>query len=384
MAGLVPAIHALLTATKKDVDARDKPAHDVRTWVPVIAARRLTGHDTEPLSSKLCYHGAMKPLHLFCLAAILTPTPTHAFDLQGHRGTRGHRPENTLPAFKEALAIGVTTLELDVGLTADNVLVIHHDPTLNPDTTRDPEGRFLEAKGPALRSMRFDEVQKYDVGRLKPGTNYAGTFREQQAVDGTRIPALTELFALVRDAKADHVRFNIETKLTPQAPDETADPETFASALAAAIRAAGLTERATVQSFDWRTLAVLRRIAPEIARVCLTVESPRFDTIERGKPGPSPWTAGLDIDGHGGSVPRLVAAAGCATWSPAFRNLSPETLKEAKGLGLKVIPWTVNDKADMERLIDLSVDGLITDYPDRARAVLAAREKPLPPQVRVR
>ena len=292
-------------------------------------------------------------------------------------------PENTLPAFKEALAIGVTTLELDVGLTADNVLVIHHDPTLNPDTTRDAQGKFLEAKGPALRALRFEELQNYDVGRLKPGTNYAGTFRDQQAVDGTRIPALTELFTLVRDAKADHVRFNIETKLTPQAPDETADPETFAAAVAAGIRAAGLTQRAAVQSFDWRTLAVLRRIAPEIARVCLTVESPRFDTIERGKPGPSPWTAGLDIDEHGGSVSRLVAAAGCATWSPAFRNLTPETLKEAKDLGLTVVPWTVNDKADMERLVDLGVDGLISDYPDRLRSVLAAREKPLPPQVRV-
>jgi glycerophosphoryl diester phosphodiesterase len=329
----------------------------------------------------------MKPARLCrclpLLALILMTAPASAFDIEGHRGTRGHRPENTLPAFKEALAIGVTTLELDVGLTRDGILVVHHDPTLNPDTTRDPEGRFLDAKGPPLHSLRFVELRNYDVGRLKPGSNYAATFREQQAVDGTRIPALAELFAMVQDMKADHVRFNIETKLMPHAPEETADPETFASVLADAIRAAGLRERVTVQSFDWRTLATLRRIAPEIPRVCLSVESPRFDTIERGKPGPSPWTAGLDVDDFGGSVPRLVSAAGCAVWSPAFRNLTADTIKEAKGLGLKVIPWTVNDKADMERLIDLGVDGLISDYPDRVRSVLASRGLPLPPQVKV-
>ncbi len=321
-------------------------------------------------------------LAILLSALVLLAAPAAAFDLEGHRGARGLMPENTLPAFRAALAVGVTTLELDVGMTRDGVLVVHHDPTLNPDTTRGPDGRFLEGRGPPLRWLRFDELRTYDVGRLKPGTNYAGTFREQQAVDGTRVPALTELFAMVRDAKADHVRFNIETKLTPQAPEETADPETFASVLAAAIRNAGLTERAMVQSFDWRTLATLRRIAPEITRVCLSVESPRFDTIERGRPGPSPWTAGLDVDDYDGSVPRLVAAAGCAVWSPAFRNLTPETLKEAKGLGLKVVPWTVNDPADMDRLIDAGVDGIISDYPDRLRRVLAAREKPLPPQVK--
>jgi glycerophosphoryl diester phosphodiesterase len=136
-----------------------------------------------------------------------------------------------------------------------------------------------------------------------------------------------------------------------------------------------------VQSFDWRTLAALRRLAPEIARVCLSAERPGFDTIERGRRGPSPWTASLDIDEFGGSTPRLVAAAGCVVWSPTFRDLTPGLLAEAKALSLKVIPWTVNEPADMERLVGMGVDGLITDYPDRLRAVLAARNVPLPPQV---
>ena len=201
-------------------------------------------------------------------------------------------------------------------------------------------------------------------------------------MDGARIPVLTELFDLVRGAGADHVRFNIETKVTPTSGAETPDPETFAAALAKAVREAGLTARVSIQSFDWRTLAAMRSIAPEIERVCLTVEALNFDSVRRGEPGPSPWLAGLDIGDFAGSVPRLVAAAGCATWSPLYRNAKPDDVAAAKALGLKVIPWTVNERTDMERLIALGVDGIITDYPDRLRAVMAERNMPMPPQAR--
>ena len=305
----------------------------------------------------------------------------HAFDLQGHRGARGLAPENTLAAFETALRVGVTTLEFDLAMTADDVLVVSHDRRLNPDHTRGPDGKFLEREGPAIRSLTLAELQRYDVGRLKPGSAYGASLPEQRAVDGARIPALTELFDLVKRLGADRVRFNIETKITPTSGAETPDPEAFAAAFAKAVRTAGLTARVSMQSFDWRTLAALKRIAPDIERVCLTVEALNFDSIRRGEPGPSPWLAGLDIDDFGGSVPRLVAAAGCAAWSPLHRNARPDDVAAAKALGLKVIPWTVNERADMERLIALGVDGIITDYPDRLRAVMAAREMPLPPRV---
>ena len=312
---------------------------------------------------------------------LMLAAPAQAFDLQGHRGARGLAPENTLAAFETALRVGVSTLELDLAMTADDVLVVSHDRRLNPDHTRGPDGKFLDREGPPIRSLTLAELQRYDVGRLKPGSAYAASLPEQRAVDGARIPALTELFDLVRRLGADHVRFNIETKITPTSGADTPDPETFAAAFATAVRAADLTARVSMQSFDWRTLMAMRRIAPEIERVCLTVEALNFDSIRRGEGGPSPWLAGLDIDDFGGSVPRLVAAAGCAAWSPLYRNARPDDVAAAKALGLKVIPWTVNERADMERLIALGVDGIITDYPDRLRAVMAAREMPLPPRV---
>jgi len=318
---------------------------------------------------------------LIALLLGLAAASAQAFDLQGHRGARGLAPENTLEGFALALSIGVTTLELDLAMTRDNVLVVSHDRRLNPDHTRGPDGKFLDAEGPPIRTLTLAELQTYDVGRLKPGSAYAAALPEQRPADGARIPTLAALFGEVARAGADHVRFNIETKITPTSGAETPDPEAFAAAVAAAIRAAGLTARTSVQSFDWRTLTAMRSIAPEVERVCLTAEALNFDTIKRGEPGPSPWTAGLDIDDFG-SVPHLVAAAGCAVWSPLYRNAKPDDIKAAKALGLKVIPWTVNERADMERLIALGVDGLITDYPDRLRAVMAAKEMPLPPQVR--
>ena len=317
-------------------------------------------------------------------AAVIASTAASAFDLQGHRGARGLAPENTIIGFAKALSIGVTTLELDLAMTKDGILVVHHDLWLNPNTTRDAGGVFLADRGPVIRTLTLAEVKRYDVGRLKPGTSYAQTFREQQPVDGTRIPTLTEVFDLVAQARADHVRFNIETKLTPTNDADTPDPDTFAQAVAAAVRQAGLEKRVTIQSFDWRTLAVLRRIAPEIARVCLTSEGIGYvHTLKPAASGPSPWT-GLNIDDFGGSPPKLVAAAGCVVWSPFFRDLTADRVAEAKRLGLAVIPWTVNDRADAGRLLDIGVDGIITDYPDRVRAVLAARGIPLPPTVAVR
>jgi glycerophosphoryl diester phosphodiesterase len=304
------------------------------------------------------------------LSIALMTLPASAFDLQGHRGARGLAPENTIPGFETALRIGVTTLELDTGMTRDGVLVVSHDSFLNPEHTRGPDGAFLKEQGPAIRSLSFDELQAYDVGRIQPGTAYAARFATQKGMDDVRIPKLTDVFDLAKRNGADHIRFNIETKLTPTSGADTPDPETFAAALVKAIHDAGLTQRASIQSFDWRTLTAAKRIAPQIERVCLTIESPGEDNIQRGRPGASPWTAGFDIDDHGGSVPRLVKAADCAVWSPYYRNLTATLVKEAHDLGLKVIPWTVNEMADLELIYQTGIDGIISDYPDRARAAL--------------
>jgi glycerophosphoryl diester phosphodiesterase len=310
------------------------------------------------------------------LLAILS-APSIAFDLQGHRGTRGLAPENTMAAFRRALEIGVTTIETDMAVTHDNVVVISHDPLLNPDLVRGSDGHWLTSSGPPIHTLTLSELNRYDIGRLNPASQYARQFPEQRAVDGERFPQLSELFDLVK-ASGKPVRFNIETKITPTSGADTPDPATFAKLVVATVRAAGVANRVTVQSFDWRTLIEVKRIAPDIETSCLTIQTENNDTVKSPDGGPSPWHAGLSLRNHGGSLPALVKAAGCGTWSMFWRNLTPKDFTDARALGLKVLPWTVNDRSEMGRLIDLGVDGIITDYPDRLRAVMKEKEIALP------
>ena len=233
------------------------------------------------------------------------------FDVQGHRGARGLAPENSMTAFRAALAWGVDTIETDMGVTRDGVIVLAHDSRLNPQIVRQADGRWIDPPGSAIRSLTLAQLRTYDIGRLRPDGDYARQWPRQQPADGERFPTLAELFDLVK-SQPRRVALNLETKITPASGLEVVDPAEFARRVVDAVRTAGL------QSAD-----------------------------------------------HGASVPRLVAAAGCSTWSMFWRDLSEPRVREARALGLKVLPWTVNETADMKRLIDWGVDGLITDYPDR-------------------
>lgn len=313
--------------------------------------------------------------------AAIAPKAKQHFDLQAHRGGRGLAPENTLAAFSNAMNLGVTTLELDIGLTADGVVVVSHDTALNADHTRDARGAWLTAKpAPSVRSLTLAQLQTYDVGRLNPESNYGKQFALQQPRDGERIPTLAALFAQVqaRGADAARVHFNIETKIDPTKPDETAAPEPMVRALLAEIDKAKMGERVTIQSFDWRTLALVGQLAPQLSRAYLT--TPR--TLKDSR-----WTAGLAAANFA-SVPQLVkaaagASAGPLIWSPAHADLGAPAIREAQKLGMKVVPWTVNQRADMVRLMDAGADGLITDYPDVLRDLMRERGLALPPPAKV-
>ena len=297
----------------------------------------------------------------------------HAMEIQGHRGARGLLPENTIPAFERAIELGVDVLELDLGMTRDGVPVAHHDRALDPDRTRDAAGAWLAPPGPFVNTLDLAALSEFDVGRAAPGSRIAKRFPEQVPRDGARIPTLAQVLALGKRPGANGVRFNIETKVTPLAPEETAGPEEFARAVIGVLRTRGMLDRANLQSFDWRVLHEARKLAPDLSTVCLTAERRWMDNILRGRPGPSPWTAGLDIATFDGSVPRMVEAAGCAVWSPYYRDVTEEALSEARGLDLKVVVWTVNSVEEMLALARLGVDGIITDYPDRALDAFSRR-----------
>jgi glycerophosphoryl diester phosphodiesterase len=286
---------------------------------------------------------------------------TRKVELHGHRGARGLFPENTLAGFAGALRFGVDALELDVGVTADDVVMVTHDPRLNPDITRDRMGHWLAPPTPAIRSLSAAQVSAYDVGRIRPGTTYAAAFPDQAAQDGATIPRLCDVLRL--DSR---VRFNIELKSLPLHPGLTVDGASMAQAVIAVADVCDAADRIIVQSFDWRGLRLLRRTRPTIRLSWLTSAA----TLMAART----WWDGPDPSDYGGSVARAVAAEGGPTWGPDYHDLSKPAVAEAHALGLRVVPWTVNEPEAMRRLIGWEVDGLITDRPDLARSVLAGPE----------
>lgn len=274
------------------------------------------------------------------------------FDLQGHRFARGLFPENTIEGLDAAVRLGLSSFEIDIAITRDGIPVVHHDPALNPNMTR-RDGVWLSETGPLIRDLTLEELGVYDIGRLRPGSAYAETYASQAPQDGARIPTLDAVLRRVAGA-----RFNIELKSIPAHPDWTVSPEEMVERTLQVIDDAGAADRVTIQSFDWRAPRHARRLRPDLACGWLT---------ERTTVAAAPlWRGLLDSAATMEAVPDAIAAEGGGCWTPFHADLTQALLARAHDLGLRVIPWTVNDPADMRRLAAWGVDGLITDWPDRA------------------
>ena len=275
---------------------------------------------------------------------------THRIEVLGHRGARGLFPENTVEGFLAASSMGVEAFELDVGMTADGVVVVHHDLAPDADIARDASGAWISGSEPAIHAMTYLELGQYDVGRFRPGSPSAQRFPDQVPKDGARIPTLASVLAALPAA-----RFLIEIKTDPGRPDHTASAAVLADATLGIVDNAGASSRVTIEAFDWRVQRHVRRVRPDIRLAWLTsAESVRHTGL---------WWDGLGLPQ---SVPAAVANEGGPIWAPDYTALTEAQIQEAHSLGLTVLTWTVNRPADMRRLIGWGVDGLITDRPDLA------------------
>jgi glycerophosphoryl diester phosphodiesterase len=312
------------------------------------------------------------------------------FDLQAHRGGLGLTVENTLEAFRTALAIGVTTLECDVHISRDGVPMVTHDRVVNPKNSLDTRPAYagdpaFPYVGKLVTTLTADQLHTLDCGSLTHPSH-----PRQKAAPGARMPTLDAVFALLRERSADDVRLNIETKFDVVHPDETAPRERFVQIVAEHVRRAGLVERASIQSFDWGLLSRMRAVEPRLRLNALTSTA----YLEIGRPGASPWLGGLDIDDFAGNLVAAAASLGFDAISPAhgdpywagvedpaYRAFVTEAMVEqAHAAGMAVVPYTVDDRPTMQALLDMGVDGMITNYPDTLRSVLAERGLPLPPR----
>ena len=309
------------------------------------------------------------------MTTITAQAADRTLDIEAHRGGRALRPENTLPSFANALSMGVDTLELDMGVTKDGVIVVSHDRWLSPDLARDANGAYVPPPGTPYIQLTLAQVKSYDVGVIRPGSDYARQFPDQTPIPGTRIPTLAEVFALVRKSGNTHVRLNIETKLNPLVHDAP-DPDRFVTLVLDLLKRENFADRVMVQSFDWRTLQLVQQQTSTVPTVYLTSQASFFANVFPDKP--SPWTAGFDPMRYGGSVAAAIKTAGGRVWSPYYKDVDKNNVAEAHRLGLQVIVWTVNDPKEMADQIDLGVDGIISDRPDTLRQVAAEKGYPLP------
>lgn len=315
-----------------------------------------------------------------------------AFDLQAHRGGIGERTESSLSSFGHALDVGVSTLELDTQITKDGKVVVTHDRRTNPAVCADtapvrPGDPAFPYVGRFVKDLTLAQLKTLDCGyRQREG------YPQQVNTVGSRMIELRDVFALVRSRHAHRVRMNIETKVEAGAPQETAPRADFVRGVHREIVRSGLRRQVSVQSFDWGALREMHRLDRRIPLVALT----NGDFLQVGQPGSSPWLGGLDVDDFGGDFVRAAAAI------PGVRTLSPvdtspqgcsvsasgctpyttrDMVRRAHARGLAVVPWTTDDADSMRYLISIGVDGLITNYPTRARAVLREFGLRLPPPV---
>ncbi len=323
------------------------------------------------------------------------------FDFEPHRGGRDARPENTLYSYAYAIEMGGTSIECDMQLTADNNIVMSHNPVLNPDITRyKGTNKYVEAGKYDIRTMTVPEIKKFDVGVMDPITApdhyYNGHGKSQVTPASAEIPTIDELFQLIKDSGYQGL-VNIETKSypDPEYPEgykHTPDTKKFVRVFYDKVKQYNMQDHVVLQSFDWATLIEMKKIDPNITCSALWCEQPSWgrdsECIRMFEPEVSPWLGGLDVRKFPGSSvnAKVINAAhsfGAEVISPYYPEISTDDVDLAHSLGMKVVPWTVNSIEAMDQLYNMGVDGMISDKPWILRAYLEKKGAKLRPTQKV-
>ena len=304
------------------------------------------------------------------------------FDLEAHRGGRDVRPENTLYSYAYAIELGATSIECDMQLTKDGQIVMSHNPILNSDITRDENGNYIENNKYDIRLMTVDELKKFDVGVMDPNCGeYYDLHGKTQFTYDAKIPTLEELMQLIQSYGDKNIVLNIETKSYPDPASagykNNADPKKFVEVFNNIVKKYDMENRVVLQSFDWQTLIEMKKLNPNISTSALWQEQPSWgrdsESLRRYEKKKSSWLGGLDIKDYQGNPVKAAHAIGADIISPYYTEISKQDVDEAHSLDMKIVPWTVNNEKDMNMLLDMGVDGIISDKPWLLKQVLEKR-----------
>lgn len=304
------------------------------------------------------------------------------FDLEAHRGGRDVRPENTLYSYAYAIELGATSIECDMQLTKDGQIVMSHNPILNSDITHDENGNYIENNKYDIRLMTVDELKKFDVGVMDPNCGeYYDLHGKTQFTYDAKIPTLEELMQLIQSYGDKNIVLNIETKSYPDPASagykNNADPKKFVEIFNNIVKKYDMEDRVVLQSFDWQTLIEMKKLNPNISTSALWQEQPSWgrdsESLRRYEKKKSSWLGGLDIKDYQGNPVKAAHAIGTDIISPYYTEISKQDVDEAHSLDMKIVPWTVNNEKDMNMLLDMGVDGIISDKPWLLKQVLEKR-----------
>ncbi len=290
----------------------------------------------------------------------------------GHRGARGLFPENSLIAFQAAIEHGCDAIEVDLCVTADNQLILHHDPILSPELVRNPDGTWINSEI-IIRQITAEEIKLFDVGQIRPNTEYAKRFPCQKAVNGTRIPLLEEFAALVR-TQSDVFVFNLELKNTPYQADISPPLDVYAGIVVEKLQSLDIVSQTLLQSFDWRLPLAVKTALPELKIGLLTNQQLDGNPLSPVKGQAGLWTHNLDLSNFG-SIPEMIHSTGAEVWSSNALDLCADDVNKAHDLDLEVCVWTVNTTQKMQKMINYRVDAITTDYPDKLNNLITDMRK---------
>ena len=288
-------------------------------------------------------------------------------EIHGHRGARGLFPENSLIAIRGGIEAGCDAIEVDICVSADDQLVIIHDPVLSPALVRDDNGRWIDT-GINVRDCSLARLKTFDIGRIDPASDYAKRYRSQEPRDGTRIPTLQEFVNLVQEMDSA-ITFNLELKSTPYNTETMPETAHYVDLVVSAIEEHDIEHRVILQSFDWRLALQVQSHLPRIKTGLISDQQRDGNPLSPVAGNPALWTCDLDLADFA-DIPHMAKNLGAGVWSTNYLDVTSRSVQSAHDLGLEVYVWTVNSEADMRRMIDYDVDAITTDYPGRLLRIL--------------
>lgn len=323
---------------------------------------------------------------IICSCANNNQNKDALFDVEFHRGGRDARPENTLYAYTYAIEQGATTIEGDMQMTKDGVIVMSHNPMLNCDITKDAAGNYVQKNSVDIRTSTYDEISKYNVGQMKQDTEYYQLHGKTQKTAEAKIPKLEELLQLVNDSGNKNVMLNLEIKSYPDPAtgkyhENNVNYEKFLKEFNRIVKDYGFEDRMILQSFDWKPLVMMKEINKKIVTSALYSEDKDEEqgigTLWLTVPQASPWLAGKNIHDYNDDAVRVAHELGIDIISPQWDQIEKWQVDEAHSWNMKVVSWTVNTKDDMEKSFAMGVDGIISDKGELLWDFIKTKNKPV-------